>query len=63
VTIDQLSFSRPNPSSEASTIPMIDNPQPDIVNIGVHLCPPFMGTFDYPPPSDDVKFVSDHPKV
>jgi hypothetical protein len=63
VTIDQLSFSHPDPSSGASTVPMIDNPQPDIVNIGVGLCPPLMGTFDYPPPSDDVKFISDQPKV
>jgi hypothetical protein len=39
-------------------ISMIDNPQPDIVNVGVGLCPPLMGTFDYPPPSSDVKFIS-----
>jgi hypothetical protein len=26
VTINQLSFSRPDPSSGASTVPMIDNP-------------------------------------
>jgi hypothetical protein len=52
VTIDQLSFSRPDPSSGASTVPMIDNPQPDVVNVGVGLCPPLMGTFDYPPPSE-----------
>jgi hypothetical protein len=58
MTIDQLSFSRPDPSSGASTVPMIDNPQPDIVNVGVGLCPPLMGTFDYPPPSGDVKMIS-----
>jgi hypothetical protein len=52
VTIDQLSFSRPDPSSGVSTVPMIDNPQPDIVNVGVGLCPPLMGTFDYPPPTE-----------
>jgi hypothetical protein len=63
MTIDQLSFSHPDPSSGASMVPMIDNPQPDIVNIGVGMCPPLMGTFDYPPPSNDVKFVSDQPKV
>jgi hypothetical protein len=66
VSIDQLSLSHPDPSSGASTIPMIDNPQPDIVNVGVSLCPPLMGTFDYPPPSDDVKMVSvvpDQPKA
>jgi hypothetical protein len=63
VTIDQLSFSHPDPSSGASTVPMIDNPQPDIVNIGVGLCPPLMGTFDYPPPPDDIKFISNQPKV
>jgi hypothetical protein len=45
-TIDQLSFSRLDPSSGVSTVPMIDNPQPDIINIGFGLCPPLMGTFD-----------------
>jgi hypothetical protein len=63
VTIDQLSFSCPSPSLGASTVPMIDNPQPCIVNIGVGLCPPLMGTFDYPPPQGDVKFISNHHKV
>jgi hypothetical protein len=58
VTIDQLSFSHPDPLSGASTVPMIDKPQPNIVNIGVSLCPPLMGTFDYSPPSGDVKLVS-----
>jgi hypothetical protein len=47
VTIDQLSFSHPNPSSEASTVPMIDNPQPGTVNLGVDLFSSLMGTFDY----------------
>jgi hypothetical protein len=45
---------------------MIDNPQPDIINVGVGLCPPLMGTFDYPPPSRDVNMISsspDHPKA
>jgi hypothetical protein len=42
---------------------MIDNPQPDVINIGVGLCPPLMGTFDYPPLQGDVKFISDHHKV
>jgi hypothetical protein len=63
VTIDQLSFSRPDPSLGASTVPMIDNPQSGIVNVGVGLFPSLMGTFDYPPPQGDVKFVSDHHKV
>jgi hypothetical protein len=63
VTIDQLSFSRPNPSLGESTVPIIDNPQPSVVNIGVGLCPYLMGTFDYPPPQGDVKFISDHHKV
>jgi hypothetical protein len=49
-TIDQLSFSRPDPSLGASAVPMIDNPQPSVVNVGVGLFPSFMGTFDYPPP-------------
>jgi hypothetical protein len=63
VTIDQLSFSKPNPSLGASSVPMIDNPQPGIVNIAVVLCPYLMGTFDYPPPQGNVKFISDHHKV
>jgi hypothetical protein len=63
MTIDQLSFSRLDPSLGASTVPMIDNPQPDIVNVGVGLCSPLMGTFDYLPPQGDVKFISDHHKV
>jgi hypothetical protein len=45
---------------------IIDNPKPNIINIGIGLCPPLMGTFDYPPPSSDVKFISaipDWPKV
>jgi hypothetical protein len=58
MSIDQLSFSHPDPSSGVSTVPMIDNPQPDIINIGVGLCPPLMGTFDYPPPTDNVHYIS-----
>jgi hypothetical protein len=58
VSIDQLSFSHPDPSLGASIVPMIDNPQPDVINIGVGLCPPLMGTFDYPPPTNDVKYIS-----
>jgi hypothetical protein len=66
VTIDQLSFSRPDPSSGVSTVPMIDNPQPGIVNVGVGLCPSLMGTFDYPPPTDNVHYmtvVPDQPRA
>jgi hypothetical protein len=63
VTIDQLSFSRPDPSLGVFVVPMIDNPQPVVVNVGVGLCPSLMDTFDYPPPQDDVKFISDHHKV
>jgi hypothetical protein len=63
VTIDQLSFSRPDLALGASTISMIDNPQPCVVNVGVGLCPSLMGTFDFPPPHDDIKFVSNHHKV
>jgi hypothetical protein len=63
VTIYQLSFSRPDPSLGASTVPMIDNPQPGMVNIGDGLCPFLMGTLDYPPPQGDIKFISDHHKV
>jgi hypothetical protein len=58
VTIDQLSFSHPDPSSGASMVPMIDNPQPGTVNLGVSLFPSLMGTFDYPPPSNDVRLIS-----
>jgi hypothetical protein len=63
VTIDQLSFSRLDPTLGASTVPMIDNPQPTVVNVGVGLCPSLISTFDYPPPHDDVKFISNHHKV
>jgi hypothetical protein len=63
VTIDQLSFSRSDPSLAVSAVPMIDNPQLGVVNVGVSLCPYLMGTFDYLPPQGDVKFISDHHKV
>jgi hypothetical protein len=63
VTIDQFSFSRPDPASGASTVPMIDNPQPGVVNVGVGLRPSLMGSFDYPPPHNDIKFISKHHKV
>jgi hypothetical protein len=63
VTIDQLSFSRPDPALGASMVPMIDNPQLGVVNVGVGLCPSLMGTFDYPPPQGNIKFISNHHKV
>jgi hypothetical protein len=63
VTIDQLSFSRLDPALGASTVPMIDNPQPCFVNVGVGLCPSLMGNFNYPPPHSDIKFISNHHKV
>jgi hypothetical protein len=63
VTINQLSFSIPDPSLGASTVLMIDNPQPGVVNIGVGLCPSLMGTFDYLPHQGDIKFISNHHKV
>jgi hypothetical protein len=63
VTNDQLSFSRPDPDLGASTVPMIDNPQAGVINVGVGLCPYLMGTFDYPPPHGDVKFISTHHKA
>jgi hypothetical protein len=44
-------------------VPIIDNPQASVVNVGVGLCPSLMGTFDYPPPHDDVKFISNHHKA
>jgi hypothetical protein len=57
VTIDKFSFSRPDPALGESMVPMIDNPQAGVVNVGVGLCPYLMGTFDYPPPHGDVKFI------
>jgi hypothetical protein len=63
VTIDQLSFSRPDPALGASTVPMVDNPQAGVVNVGVGLYPSLMGTFDYPPPHSDAKFISSHHKA
>jgi hypothetical protein len=39
-------------------VPMIDNPQPNFINVGVGLCPPLMGTFDYSPHFGNVKFIS-----
>jgi hypothetical protein len=57
VTIDQLSFSHPEPSSGLSTVSMIDNPQLGIVNVGVRLCPSLMGTFDYPPLTVNVHYM------
>jgi hypothetical protein len=62
VTIDQFSFSRPDPTLGASTVLMIDNPQLGVINVGVGLCPSLMGTFDYPPPQGDIKFISNHHK-
>jgi hypothetical protein len=63
VTINQLSFSRPDPSLRASIVLMIDNPQPGVVNVGVGLCPSLMGTFHYLPPQGNIKFISNHHKV
>jgi hypothetical protein len=63
VTIDQLSFSRLDPALGASTVPMIDNPQPSVINVGVGLCPYLIGTFNYPPPQGNIKFISNHHKV
>jgi hypothetical protein len=63
VTVDQLSFSSPDPDLGVSTVLMIDNPQPGVVNVGVGLCPSLMGTFDYPPPQGNIKFIFSHHKV
>jgi hypothetical protein len=63
VTIDHLSFSRLDPSLGASMVPIIDNPQPGVVNIGVSLCPSLMGTFNCSPPQGNIKFISNHHKV
>jgi hypothetical protein len=58
VTINQLSFSCPDPSSGASTVPVIDNPELGTVNLGVGLFSSLMGTFYYPPPSSNVRLIS-----
>jgi hypothetical protein len=63
VTIDQLSFSKSDPSLGASVVSMNYNPKLGIVNVGVGLFPSLMGTFNYPPLQGDVKFISDHHKV
>jgi hypothetical protein len=66
VTIDQLSFSHPESSLGASTVSVIDNPQQGTIKLGAGMFPYFMRTFDFLPPSNDVKFisvVSDHPKA
>jgi hypothetical protein len=57
ITVDQLSLSHPNPSLGESTVSMIDNPQPSTINLGVGWFPYLMGNFDYPPHSNDVKFI------
>jgi hypothetical protein len=59
VTIDHLSLSRLDPSLGASMVPMIDNPQLGTVNLGDGLFPSLMGNFDYPPPSSNVRLISD----
>jgi len=58
ITVDQLSFSHLDPSSGVSTVPMIDNPKSGTVNLGVILFLSLMGMFDYPLPSNDVRFIS-----
>jgi hypothetical protein len=47
-------------------VPMISNLQPGIVSLGAGLFPYLMGTFDYPSPANDVRFISvvpDQPKA
>jgi hypothetical protein len=63
VTINQLSFSKLDPTLGASMVPMIDNPKLGVINVGFYLCPSLMGTFDYPSPQGDIKFISNHHKV
>jgi len=58
VTVDQLSFSRPNSSSGESMVLMINNLQQGTVNLGFGLFPSLLGTFNFPPPSNDVKYIS-----
>jgi len=57
IIVDQLSLLHPDPSSGASTVLMIENPQLYTVNLGARLFPYLMGTFDYPIFSNDVKFI------
>jgi hypothetical protein len=63
VTIHQLYFSIYDPSLGVFMVLVIDNRQPGIVNIEVGLFPSLMGTFNYPPPQGNVKFIFDHNKV
>jgi hypothetical protein len=44
ITVDPLSFSRPDPSFGESTVLMIENLQPCTVKLGVGLFPYLMGT-------------------
>jgi hypothetical protein len=63
--IDQLSFSRLDPSLGVSIVPMIDNTHPKIINVWVGLCPYLMGTFDYLPLTSNDHFmlaIPDHPR-
>jgi hypothetical protein len=39
-------------------VSMIDNLQPSTINLGVGLFLSLMGNFDYPFPSNDVRFIS-----
>jgi hypothetical protein len=48
VSIDQLSFSRPDPSSGVSIVPMIDNPQPGHHQHRGWFVPTFDGYFQLP---------------
>jgi hypothetical protein len=66
ITVDQLSFSHPDPSSRESTVLMIENPQLGTINLSVILFLSLMGNFDYPSHINDVNFIStvpDQPKV
>jgi hypothetical protein len=65
MSIDQLSFSHPDRSSGVSTVSMIDNPQPGIINVGVGLCPPLMVSFNYLPLTGNfhcISIVLDQPR-
>jgi hypothetical protein len=46
-----------------SALEVLQSCSAGVVNIGVGLCPSLMGTFDYPPPQGDVKFISNHHKA
>jgi hypothetical protein len=59
VTVDQLSFAYSSPNAYVGpSIPVIDNSQPTIENIGVRMYSSLMGTFDFSAPIHHVYAMS-----